>query len=70
MKGPRLRVITSVAAAPGLKAVGEAIADLTLYCACIDPNLSDQGQILPGFGDPARRLYGSVVAGAETAQAP
>ncbi len=68
--GPRLRVITSVAAAPGLKAVGEAIADLTLYCACIDPEVNERGQILPGFGDPAQRLYGGHPSGAETDQAP
>ena len=67
--GPRLRVITSVAAAPGLKAVGEAIADLTLYCACIDPDLSAQGQILPGFGDPAQRLYGNHPPGPDSDQA-
>jgi uracil phosphoribosyltransferase len=69
VQGPRLRVITSVASAPGLKTVGEAIADLTLYCACIDSGLSDEGQILPGFGDPAERLYGHPSPGAESAQA-
>jgi uracil phosphoribosyltransferase len=57
VEGPRLRVITTLASAPGLKTVGEAIADLTLYCACIDPDLSEAGQILPGIGDPAERLY-------------
>jgi uracil phosphoribosyltransferase len=60
VQGPRLRVITTVAAAPGLKAVGEAFPDLTLYAACIDPDLSASGRILPGFGDPAARLYGHI----------
>jgi uracil phosphoribosyltransferase len=69
VEGPRLRVITCLAAAPGLKAVGEAIPDLSLYCACIDPALNDQGQITPGFGDPARRLYGSLATETEPAQA-
>lgn len=59
VEGPRLRVITCVASSPGLKAVGEATDALTIYCACIDPELTDLGQILPGFGDPAQRLYGS-----------
>lgn len=59
VEGPRLRVITAIAASPGLKAVGETTDQLTIYCACIDPELNDQGQILPGFGDPAQRLYGS-----------
>ncbi len=69
VQGPRLRVITSVASAPGLKAVGEAIDDLTIYCACIDPDLNDAGQILPGFGDPAQRLYEHTPSADESAQA-
>lgn len=60
VQGPRLRVITALAAAPGLKAVGERFGDLTVYCACIDPDLSDDGLLLPGCGDMAARLYGSV----------
>jgi uracil phosphoribosyltransferase len=59
VKGARLRVITPLASSPGLKAVGEATDSLTIYCACIDPELNKQAQILPGFGDPAQRLYGS-----------
>jgi uracil phosphoribosyltransferase len=48
-----------VASAPGLKLVGEHFEDLTLYCACIDPDLDADGRVRPGFGDAARRLYGS-----------
>jgi uracil phosphoribosyltransferase len=70
VRGLGVRVITSVASAPGLKAVGEAIAELTIYCACIDPELSDQGQILPGFGDPTQRLYGHPLEAAPQPQAP
>jgi uracil phosphoribosyltransferase len=66
VQGPGLRVITTVAAAPGLKAVGEAFPDLTLYAACIDPDLSDEGQILPGFGDPSARLYGHAATEIES----
>ncbi|MEB3242966.1 MAG: uracil phosphoribosyltransferase [Cyanobacteriota bacterium] len=68
--GRRLRVITCVAAAPGLKAVGEACADLTLYCACIDPELNGQDQVVPGFGDPVQRLYGAGAWDASIADAP
>ena len=64
VEGARLRVITALASSPGLKVVGEATDALTIYCACIDPELNDQGQILPGFGDPVQRLYGSAVPGA------
>ncbi|MCS5699656.1 uracil phosphoribosyltransferase [Cyanobium sp. FGCU-52] len=63
VSGPRLRVITSVAAAPGLKLIGEKIADLTLYCSCIDAELDGEGRLLPGFGDPQRRLHGIGAAG-------
>jgi uracil phosphoribosyltransferase len=70
VEGPRLRVITSLAASPGLKAVGEFSGDLTLYCACIDPELNGLGQIVPGCGDPARRLYGHQAEEAEPTQAP
>jgi uracil phosphoribosyltransferase len=59
ISGPRLRIVTTVASAPGLKLVGEHFEDLTLYCACIDPDLDADGRVRPGFGDAARRLYGS-----------
>jgi len=59
VRGPRLRVITSLASAPGLKAVGERFGDLTVYCACIDPELSEEGLLRPGCGDIAARVYGS-----------
>ncbi|MFM7087706.1 MAG: uracil phosphoribosyltransferase [Cyanobium sp.] len=58
VSGPRLRVITTVAAAPGLRAVGERHGDLTVYCACIDPEL-DGNRVSPGCGNITARLYGS-----------
>ncbi len=58
VEGPRLRVVTSLAAAPGLKAVGERYGDLTVYCACIDPELDEDGMLRPGCGRIASRLYG------------
>ncbi len=63
VEGARLRVITTVAAAPGLKLIGESVGDLTLYCSCIDAELDGQGRLLPGFGDPERRLHGIGAAG-------
>lgn len=58
VSGARLRVITALAASPGLKTLGERYEDLTIYTACIDAQLDDQGRILPGFGDAEQRLYG------------
>jgi uracil phosphoribosyltransferase len=63
IQGRRLRIITSLASAPGLKAVGERFEDVTIYCACIDPDLDEAGLVLPGFGDAALRLYGTGTAG-------
>jgi uracil phosphoribosyltransferase len=51
--------VTALAAAPGLRAVGEQIADLTIYCGCIDAELDVLGQVKPGFGDATQRLYGN-----------
>ena len=58
VSGMRLRVITALAASPGLKNLGERYEDLTIYTGCIDAELSADQQILPGFGDAEQRLYG------------
>jgi uracil phosphoribosyltransferase len=63
VSGARLRVITSLAAAPGLRLLGERFEDLSIYCACIDPELDDEGQLRPGCGEIAERLYGTVQSG-------
>jgi uracil phosphoribosyltransferase len=63
VSGPRLRVISALAASPGLKALGERFADLTLYTACIDPELDADCRIVPGLGDAGDRLYGTEPAG-------
>lgn len=57
VSGPRLRVITALVASPGLKQLGERFPELTLYTACIDPEISGPGAIVPGIGAPERRLY-------------
>jgi uracil phosphoribosyltransferase len=58
VSGPRVRVISALAAAPGLKTLGERYGDLTLYTGCIDAELDGQQRIVPGLGDAADRLYG------------
>lgn len=59
VQGARLRVITTVAAAPGLARIAAVAPDLSIYCACIDPELDPHGQVIPGFGDASSRLYGA-----------
>ena len=56
--GVRMRVITTLAASPGLKRLGERYGDLTIYTACIDAELDQENRILPGLGDAGERLYG------------
>ena len=59
VSGQRLRVVTALAAAPGLKALAEEFSDLSLYTACIDPELDDRYFIVPGLGDAGDRLNGT-----------
>ena len=54
--GRRLRLITALAANAGLKRIGEDFPDLMVHTACIDPDLTADGQISPGIGDPLQRL--------------
>jgi uracil phosphoribosyltransferase len=55
--GERLRLITAVAAAPGLRRLADRFPGLAIHCACIDAELDAQGRTLPGIGDPQVRLF-------------
>jgi uracil phosphoribosyltransferase len=69
VRGPRLRVITALAASDGLRRLGETFADLTVYTACIDPELSADGCISPGIGLVGERLFGASLADVPVATA-
>lgn len=56
VSGNRIRLITALCANPGLKILGEAVPDLTIYTTCIDEALDAYGQAVPGIGDPLQRL--------------
>ena len=56
VSGNRIRLITALCANPGLKILGEAVPDLTIYTTCIDEGLDAYGQAVPGIGDPLQRL--------------
>lgn len=68
VEGRRLRVLTALAAAPGLKLLGEQCPELTLYTACIDAEVDAAGRIVPGIGAVAERLFGgpSLEAGRQS----
>ncbi|MBC1260153.1 uracil phosphoribosyltransferase [Synechococcus sp. BSF8S] len=59
VSGQRLRVITALAASSGLGTLGKRFPDLTVYTACVDPELDEAFRIVPGLGDAGDRLYGS-----------
>jgi uracil phosphoribosyltransferase len=69
VQGRRLRLITALTASPGLKRLGEANPDLTLYTACIDAELNGEGRIVPGIGAVPARLFGTRQLDGETAPA-
>ena len=52
----RLRVISALTASPGLKRLGETFPELTIHTACIDEQLNETGQIVPGIGNTSQRL--------------
>ena len=56
VKGNRIRLITPLASSTGLKKIGEIFPDLTVHCACIDPEITTNGEIKPGIGNPVLRL--------------
>ena len=60
VSGERLRVVSGLCASPGLKLLGDRFPWLTLYTACIDAELAADGGIVPGIGEPTRRLFGEL----------
>ncbi|NDC33814.1 MAG: uracil phosphoribosyltransferase [Synechococcaceae bacterium WB9_2_112] len=62
VSGQRLRLITAIAAAPALQAVGERHGSLTIYTAAIDPDLTEAGRVVPGVGNMQQRLLGFASA--------
>jgi uracil phosphoribosyltransferase len=51
-------VLCIIASEPGLATFALAHPDVPLYCAAVDPELNDQGYIVPGLGDAGDRLFG------------
>ncbi|MBM5800666.1 MAG: uracil phosphoribosyltransferase [Cyanobacteria bacterium K_DeepCast_35m_m2_023] len=58
VSGQRLRLITTLVAAPALHELGQRHEALTLYTAGIDQDLDELGRIRPGLGSLASRLLG------------
>ncbi len=55
-----IRVVTALAAPPGLQALGDRFPSLQIYAAMIDDRLNEQGFIVPGLGDAGDRAFGTL----------
>ena len=55
----RIRFLCLVAAPEGVRRLGTAHPDVSIYAAALDRELNDQGYILPGLGDAGDRLFGT-----------
>ena len=51
--------ITAVCAPPALQKLSDSFNDLVVYSGGIDPELSDNGFIIPGLGDAGDRCFGT-----------
>tara|TARA_B100000700_G_C14750407_1_gene717277 strand:+ start:150 stop:776 length:627 start_codon:yes stop_codon:yes gene_type:complete len=52
----RIRVITALSCSEGLSIIGKSVENLNIYCACIDSELKDKNNLIPGIGNPSLRL--------------
>lgn len=55
----RIRFLCLVAAPEGVRKLGSAHPDVTVYTASLDRELNRNGYILPGLGDAGDRLFGT-----------
>mmetsp|Transcript_2361 Transcript_2361/g.7280 ORF Transcript_2361/g.7280 Transcript_2361/m.7280 type:complete len:1032 (+) Transcript_2361:74-3169(+) len=60
----RVVVMGVLASRHGLEALGESHPDVHVHVAQVDDRLTNEGEMLPGLGDPGDRLYGAPNAGA------
>ncbi|MCW6036004.1 uracil phosphoribosyltransferase [Spirulina subsalsa FACHB-351] len=54
------RIISVVAAHPALQKINQYNPNLIIYTAMIDPDLNEQGYIVPGLGDAGDRAFGTL----------
>lgn len=54
-----IKFVTLIASRPGLEKVHQWHPDVEIYTLSIEPELDENGYILPGIGDAGDRLYGT-----------
>lgn len=52
-----VRLVSLVAAPPGVKAVGRAHPGIRIFTAALDPRLNSKSYIVPGLGDAGDRAF-------------
>lgn len=57
--GQNINFLCLIAAPEGLERLQSAHPDVTIYVACLDQKLDEDGYIVPGLGDAGDRLYGT-----------
>ncbi len=55
----KLHVVCAIAATKGIETLLAAHPDATIWCGCIDDELSAKGYIIPGLGDAGDLAYGA-----------
>jgi len=53
-------VICAIAAAPGLQKLSEKYPAVRVFAGTIDPELNENGYIVPGIGDVGDRAFGTT----------
>lgn len=57
--GKNIKFMCLIAAPEGVKALSKAHPDVSIYCACVDQKLNENGYIVPGLGDAGDRIFGT-----------
>lgn len=52
-----LRVLSIIAARPGIERLERAFPNVKIYVAAVDPELNDRNFIVPGLGDAGDRIF-------------
>jgi uracil phosphoribosyltransferase len=55
----KIKYLCLLAATPGVKALTLAHPDIQIYTAAVDPELNQNGYIVPGLGDAGDRCFGT-----------
>mmetsp|Transcript_7587 Transcript_7587/g.16467 ORF Transcript_7587/g.16467 Transcript_7587/m.16467 type:complete len:140 (-) Transcript_7587:265-684(-) len=62
---PKIHIISVIGSRAGVNDLLTSHPDVSITLACVDPDLSEEGLILPGLGDAGDRLFGTRTRGIE-----